>query len=166
MLSDFWRDFIALFGLALTMIALVYAIIQIRMTKSAAKAAEDAAKKTLNENQLSFLRFMASNANRYFNETKTHIDNQEWEKAALRLNDVADQVAQLAALDPEWLRFVEELRIWSAKCRRLAKRELTRFTKSKWLSFHVLLQSRIDSCHGPFRGASEELPDDTSREIP
>lgn len=110
MLNEIWRDLISLAGLALTLVALVYAIIQIRMTKTAARAAEEAAKKTLAESHLNFFKYIAATAHRFISEVKIHINDGKWEEAGGRLNDLADQIAQMSSLDPDWQRFAELLR--------------------------------------------------------
>ena len=161
--TDLWRDVISIAGFSLTALGLIYAIVQIRKTKSAAHAAEEAANQSLAETHASFQRYAAATAHRFINEAQIHIDNQQWEKAAVRFNDVADQAAQLAALDSEWERLAEELRSWAATCGRHAMGELTRFAKNKWVRFIVRLQAKIDSCHGPFRDMPRERPNDTSQ---
>jgi hypothetical protein len=161
MFSDFWRDILAILGFVLTALGLLYAIVQIRLTKSAAQAAEEAAKKTLAESQLSFQRYAAATAHRFISEAKIHVENKQWEKAAVRINDVADQVAQLAGFDAEWQQYAEKLRNWAAVCQRHAIGELSRFVSLKWIGFLVQLQAKIDSCHGPFKGVGPEASDDT-----
>jgi hypothetical protein len=79
-----------------------------------------------------------------------HVEKKEWAKASLRMNDVADQVAQLTSLDPAWGQFVNAVRQWSTTYSRLASEELKRPLKGKWREFIVELQARIDACHGPF----------------
>src|SRR4051794_5263941 len=101
MFTDFQRDVLSLVGFLLTTAGLVYAIVQIRMTQSAAKAAEEAAKKTLAESRLSFRRYAAGNAHRFISSAKTHVDDADWVKAAMRIDDVADLVAQLGHFDAE-----------------------------------------------------------------
>jgi hypothetical protein len=75
---------IAIVGFGLTAAGLVYAILQIRKTKTAAEAAEEAAKRALTESRRNLQRYAAGNAHRFVNEAKTHVDRQEWEKAAIR----------------------------------------------------------------------------------
>jgi hypothetical protein len=131
------------------------------LTKSAAQAAEEAAKKTLAESQLNYRRYAAATAHRFFSEAKIHLDNEAWETAAGRINDVADQVAQLVSFDAEWQQFAEQLRKWARVCRRHATSERPRFDTPKWTTFTILLQRKIDSWHGPFQGLDRETDDDT-----
>lgn len=150
-LTDFWRDFIAVFGLILTAAGLIYAIIQIRLTKSAAQAAAEAAEKNLAENQQDFQRYLASNANRFINEVKKHLQLEKWAEAGMRINDIADQGSGLISIDPKWQELVQELREWADTCSRLATGTLKRFPKSKWQPFVIRLQAKIDSAHSPFQ---------------
>src|SRR4051812_24558135 len=96
-MSEGWRDAISIVSLIATVVGLLYAIAQIRKTKSAANAAKEAADKALAESRRSYHRFAARNARRLVSEAKIHVDNKAWALAAFRLNDLADQVAQLAS---------------------------------------------------------------------
>jgi hypothetical protein len=161
LLTDFWRDVVSLVGFLMTAAGLVYAILQIRKTKSAAEAAGEAARRALLESRLSFQRYAAGNAHRFANEAKMHVDRQEWDKAATRLNDLADQVAQLAHLNEEWRQLTDNLRNWAATCTRHAAGVKTRFAKNKWVEFAVVLQGKLDHYYGPFAPPSEGVVDDS-----
>jgi hypothetical protein len=158
LLTDIQRDFVSLTSLVVTVVGLFYAIVQIRKTKSAAEAA----KKALMESQGNFHRYIAGNAQRFLGEARIHIDNKEWGKAAVRISDVADQVAQFLSSDAANAQDVVKLRDWAANCRRLASGELTKFAILKWESFSVNIQAKIDSWHGPFRGIVTEAAHDDS----
>jgi hypothetical protein len=166
LLTDFWRDVISLVGFGLTAAGLVYAILQIRKTKSAAEAAEEAAKKAVIESQRNFQRYAAGNAHRYVHEAKGHVERQEWEKAATRLNDLADQVGQLAHMDDEWRQMADALRMWAEDCTRHARGAKSRFAKNKWAAFYLSLQAKIDLYYGPFAPTREEVPDESRGQIP
>jgi hypothetical protein len=120
-LAEFWNNVIAVGGFILTavgfvvtVLSLIYAIRQIKETKSAATAARDAATAALAESRRYFQRYVAANCHRYVHEVIIHVENKEWHLAALRLDDLADQVAQLSSEDHAWQRFVDELRTWRA----------------------------------------------------
>ncbi len=162
MLTDVWRDLIALASAVLTVAGLVYAILQIRKTQSAAMAAKAAAEQARAESHRSFLAYAAANAHRFINETKLHVDHERWEMAAVRMNDLADQAARLVATDPEWTAFADELRKWAHTCTRHAAGELKKFAKPKWITFSVRLQARIDGHFGPFPEDRQEAGDDPS----
>jgi len=149
-LTDLWRDVVSILGFIVTTAGLVYAILQIRKTKSAAEAAEAAARSALAESQRNFQRYAAGNAHRFINEAKLHVDRQEWEKAATRLNDLADQAAQLGDVDEDWRQLADELRTWASICTRHAAGSKAKFVRNKWTTFSVRLQAKIDRYHGPF----------------
>jgi hypothetical protein len=150
LLNDFWRDVVSLVGFAFTTAGLVYAILQIRKTKSAAEAAEAAAKRAILESRRNFQRYAAGNAHRFINEAKRHVDRLEWEQAATRLGDLADQVAQLVQSDEEWRPLIDELRTWAATCNRFAAGGRGKFRSTSWVRFFVRLQAKIDNFYDPF----------------
>jgi hypothetical protein len=168
LLSDGWRDVISIaslilsvLGLAATVVGLWYAIDQIRKTKSAADAAKEAADEALTESRESYNRYTAANAHRLLKEVKIHVQGEVWILAAVRLADLADQVAQLANEDPEWKPFADELREWEAACQRRARGVKKRFAVDKWGEFTRRLQAQMDSWSGPFPPATQETTDDT-----
>jgi hypothetical protein len=148
-LTDSWRDIIALLSLVLTTAGLVYAIVQIRKTKSAVEAANEATTQTLAESQSRFQRYTASNANRFLNEAKIHLEHQEWEKASGRMNDVADQASLLSPLAGGWEQTAEALRTWASICESLAVKKRKKFPKPKWAAFVGTLQQRLNAIISP-----------------
>ncbi|GEM_PF-6895075 len=149
-LTENWRDIVTVTGFAATLGGFVYTIYQVRKTRSAASAAKDAASAVLEESRQSFRRYSASYAHRFINEAKIHVHNEDWDKAAMRINDLADHISQMALIEIDWGAIADDLRKWSATCSRLANNELSRFPKSKWIQFYVVLESRIDKFFGPF----------------
>lgn len=148
MLTDFWRDVIALLSVVLTTAGLIYAIIQIRKTKSAAEAAKESAQQTLRESQSRFQRYAAASANRFLNEAKIHVGHKDWDKASDRIYLVADQTNLLAAIAREWVGIEQELRKWATLCNRLALGESKRFPR-KWSEFVGAIQGRLNETLGP-----------------
>lgn len=146
MLNDFWRDILTIVGFASTIAGLYYAIAQIRKTKTAARAAEEASKTALNESHYLFQRYAASNAQRFINEATIHVENRSWQEGRMRVNDLADQAGQLASLDPAWQEFADTLRRWSATLGKMTRNKSARFASNKWAEFVVRLQTKIDSC--------------------
>jgi hypothetical protein len=153
-------------GFLATLFSLWYAIRQVKKAKSAAEAARDAAQATLAQSKQQFVRYVAGNSQRFVNEVIIYIRNRAWHLAALRLNDLADQLAQMAIFDPECQRFVEGLRTWSATLHRLDRGEITRFAATRWADFLLALHAKIDSYYGPFPAAEQELDNDPRRENP
>ena len=126
-LYESWRDVVATGGLAVTIIGFGVTIWQLLKTKSAAKAAELAAKKAMQESRFAYQKFTVALAHRFVHEVKIHVDYEAWEKAAIRLSDLTDQVNQLTSLDRTWAAFADELHAWSVTCSRLKSTELKRF---------------------------------------
>ena len=142
-LNESPRDLVTLVGFAGTVLGFIVTIWQLRKTQSAAKAAEVAANKTQEENRFAFYKFTVALAHRYVNEAKIHVDNEAWERAAIRLSDLTDQVNQLVPLDNAWSAMAGELHGWSVTCNRLKSNQLKRFPKKKngWSCALVLKQS-------------------------
>jgi hypothetical protein len=143
-MSEGWRDAVSITSLVATIVGLWYAIVQIRRTKSAANAAREAADKALAESRRSYHRYTLANAQRFIKEAKIHVENKTWALAAFRLNDLADQAAQLVGEDPEWRLFANELREWEATCQGQARGLKKTFTVLKWSEFTRRLQSLSD----------------------
>jgi hypothetical protein len=89
LLTDFWRDLISIISTVGTLAGLVYAIVQIAKTKSAAQAARTAAKLAQAESHAAFHAYAAAMAHRFVNEIHLHVNGEKWEFAALRLRDLA-----------------------------------------------------------------------------
>jgi hypothetical protein len=149
LLNEFWRDVVSGSSAVITIVGFYYAIRQIWMTQSAAAAAMQAANRAVTESRRSFERYTLANALRYFAEAKLYINDSLWDKAGLRLSDLAEQTAQLAGADAEWKELTLELRQWSEALARLSTPS-TRFARKKWSLFAIKLQSKIDERHGPF----------------
>jgi hypothetical protein len=147
-------------GFGLTTLGLVYTIVQIRKTKSAAKAAAEAADKVLLENTRNFLKYSAIFAHRFINEAKNHIHKGEWEQADKRISDLAVHSAQLAINDAIWKGFTEQIRIWASTCNRMASGKLKRFPQSKWVEFIIKIEAKIDELIGPFIVQNQEARND------
>jgi hypothetical protein len=150
LLSEFWRDIVSISSAVITTVGFIITIVQIRKTRSSAEAARKAASEAVSESRKSFERYALSNAFRYLAETKLHVGNRHWSPASLRLNDLAEQTGQLAALDPgEWKELTIELRRWSDTIARLPDAN-PKFAHLKWAEFVRRLQEKIDERHGPF----------------
>jgi hypothetical protein len=162
LLSESWRDIIAIasavvtvVGFVLTVISLVYAIRQIWKTQSAANAAKEAALRALAESQRNYQRYALANALRLLAEAKIYVDGETWDKAMLRLSDLAEQASQLADSDRDWKTFAKELRIWEETSKNISRKG-SRFDSKKWGLFLLRLQDKIDSSHGPFKDIDQE----------
>jgi len=155
LLSEFWRDVLAVASAIITVLSLLYAILQIRKTKSAAIAAKEAVEKVHEESQRNFQRYALTNALRFMTEAKVHAESRAWDKAALRLGDLADQAAQLAYFDEEWKQLAVELRRWEDTMKRVGSQKAN-LAPMKWSAFLLRVQLKVDESHGPFRGLGPE----------
>jgi hypothetical protein len=150
LVTDLQRDWISIAGFLVTLLGFIYAIRQIRMTKTAAEAARDAAQKAVEEGHALIQRFAASNAHRFIHESRNFIQQEQWDKAALRLRDLADQMAQLAFLNEELRSFVDKIREFANFCDKKESGVKEPFRINKWNEFVVVLQAKLDTLHKPF----------------
>ena len=85
---------------------------------------------------------------RFMAEARLFANAEHWDRAALRLRDVADQLSQFADADPSWQALLGELRRWDASTPANPGRK---FTGRRWASLIERLQAKMDSHHGPFK---------------
>lgn len=150
-LDESWRDIVTLGGFGLTILGLMVTFVQLRKTQSAAKAARVAAERALVESRSAYQKFTVALAHRFVHECKIHVENSAWEKAAIRLSDLTDQMNQLVSLDASWSEFAGELHGWSVTCNRLRLGELKRFPESqKWLELCSRVEAKLARLLGPF----------------
>jgi hypothetical protein len=112
LLSETWRDLVSLGSTAITLIGFALTIWQLRKTRGAAIAARDASTRAIEESRGHFRRYALANAVRCLAESKVYFEAESWRLVGLRLNDFADQVAQLASSDASWQPLLHELRVW------------------------------------------------------
>jgi hypothetical protein len=94
--------------------------------------------------------------------SENFVDGEIWDKAMLRLSDLAEQASQLADADRAWKTFATDLRIWEETMKNISRKG-SRFDSKKWGQFLLRLQDKIDSSHGPSRISTRRLRDDPSR---
>lgn len=164
-LTDRRRDEFAVIGLlgtAATFIGFAVTLVQIQSTKSAAERAREAAEETLKVDRRRFGRFAIFTAHRFLKEAQIHYDVGSWKMVAYRLDDLAEQTAQVSRGidDPlaSWAPFADELRSWANTFRRIETKEitLTPSTRRKWASFAQRVSSTIDSYNIPFEPSPRE----------
>lgn len=88
-LDESWRDVLSLAAFAVTVIGFAVTIWQLVKTRSAARAAEDAANKVAAQSRFEYARLICSRAARLLQESKLHIGAEDWKKAEIRLGDLA-----------------------------------------------------------------------------
>jgi hypothetical protein len=150
-LDDGWRDIISVGSFLVTIVGFVVAFIQLHKAKSAIDAAQEATQKTLLETQQRYQRHIVSIADRFFSEVKMLVGKSIWDRASIRIGDVADQFAQAIDFDEEWAVLVNELRMWEQALSKLSINPNARFASRKWADFIVRIQQKIDQYHGPFK---------------
>lgn len=153
LMTDFWRDTLAIVSGVVTLVGFLIAWQQIRKTRKAAVAAQTAAAEAVQESRRSFEKYALSNVIRFAAEAAIYLERGQWDQAAIRLGDLAHHAVQLGARDPRWKELSQEIRAWEHTARKLAAGK-TRFAAGKWAEFSIKLQERIDTHHGPFQAES------------
>jgi hypothetical protein len=96
-------------------------------------------------------------------ELKSCIERCDFQSAAKRASELADQFAQLATVDPAGdvgqTDVTLQLRKWAASFQRIANKSVG-FDDKKWATFEVKLHDRLDQYFGPFAQADEEFKND------
>lgn len=154
LLGDWLSDVVALAGLVASVAGLVLSYLSFRMAgraKTAAEAAREAAQVAAAESRVAFIRYSLGEVRRLAREVQIHYDHQNWTRAADRLMDLADQIAQLAHAAPEWRTFIGEARTRVVSLRRIATGQ-RRPPVRGWDLFLQGLLDRIDRAYGPFAG--------------
>jgi len=148
LLTEAWRDIIALGSLAVTLVGFGLAYWQLRKTKTAALAAQEAAERSVDESRRQFQSYILACSMRYLAEAKLLASRNQWPEASTRLGDLADQMVQLADFDEDWLPLLSEVRDWAGKIDDPTKKPRMR---SKFVATLQRVQQKVDSHHGPFK---------------
>lgn len=157
-----WRDIMNLAGFAITIASLWLAIFQIRKTATVAEAARKAAERMLSQNRDQFRQYVAANLRRFLSELRMFVDGQCWDRAAMRFDDLAEQLSQMALVSDGlnagmYADVATAARQWSVACRRTSAGK-SRFVRSKFDNYLRRLHGAIDSVCGPFAGNKENQP--------
>ena len=155
-LTESSRDVVAMGSAVITVVSWVIAIWQIRKTKSAAIAAEQAAERAAENFRLDYRRYVLANAVRSLTELKLSVESRRWERALVRLQDLAEQVSQFAEGDEPWHSLSQELREWENDLLKLDADRESRVWK-KWEKFLLRLHGPIDQAYGPFNAQNREV---------
>lgn len=164
-LSQWFVDFTVIFGVvgtAATLLGLWLTWQQVQETKKAAEAARDAALATAAADRNEFARFAITGCHRLIGEAKLYVDLRQYDLAALRSADLADQMASVGRsapnLLPGWESRVETLRNWEGtlKSAALNQTPLRDNSVKKWREFVRQLYATIDPVHGPFNTITDE----------
>lgn len=140
------RDIINIAGI----FGLLVALIQLWKTESAAQAAKQAAESVLRQHIENFQKFAAMFAHRFANEAQTHVENKHWDMAAVRLDDLADHLAALGAIDVAWQSLVRETREFARSCHN------KKLSVRKWPKFLLKVKSMIDQLNAMFPKVEKE----------
>jgi hypothetical protein len=147
--SDTYRDFVAWFSLFLTLLGLGYTVYQVTLIETATRAAREAAKQEREEARRRLFQFTAASVHQLINAVSIDLERREWGKAVIRLNNLADQTAQIGGQRTEWMELVQGLRAAAAECLALESERHRRPTHEKWLQMLTDLRSRLDAFFGP-----------------
>ncbi|HTU20726.1 MAG TPA: hypothetical protein VMG10_21880 [Gemmataceae bacterium] len=149
--SEAWRDFVAWFSLFLTTLGLGYTVYQVTLIESSARAAKKAAEGARLESRRRLFQLTAASIHQLINAVSDDLERREWGKAMIRLNNLADQAAQIGGSDMEWVELVHGLREAAADCLALESQRRGRPTHAKWLNLLTDLRTRLDAFFGPLR---------------
>ena len=163
-LDDRWRDVLTVggaIGVLLTLIGLCIAVRQLYKTQSATEAATEAALQSFNDSKDRYEKYVLSQANRLLSEAKRLVQLNQWQLAAVRLDDMADCVTQFAAADETWKGIADTLRNFSVQFERVANDELKPDgVRRKWHKAQPKLSHKLGQHHGPFLSFQQEQNDD------
>jgi hypothetical protein len=182
-LNPAWSDFFTIAGFVLSIFGLIVgiggfwiAIHQIKETKRAAEAAQEAAKKTLAESKESYERFVGAYASRLLSELQNSVNTKDWKLASIRSQDVAELVASLPATgdeinDEKSNELVASLRGFAQKFAEISKVDkspLTPANLKKWKDLVQGLHRQLDQLRAPFKRSTygQVRTDDTTGAVP
>lgn len=149
--SEGCHDFIAWFSLFLTILGLGYTVYQVTLIESSTRAAEKAAEGARQESRRRLFQLTAASVHQLINAVSDDLERREWGKAVIRLNNLADQAAQIGGPDAEWGELVRGLREAAADCLALESQRRGRPAHVKWLNLLTVLRARLDAFFGPLR---------------
>lgn len=154
-LSPFGQDIIAVSGVAgfvLTAIGVFLAWRQMRMTTSAAQAATEAAVAALDESRAQYNRYVISQASRILTEVGVYVKISAWDKAGLRVSDLAELLLQVAGDDSVWSELASRLQRMEKIFDRVEKgnAQFTPSVEGKWHKMERELRMEIAEHYGPF----------------
>jgi hypothetical protein len=149
--SEFWRDFVGFFSLFVTVLGLGYTIYQVSLIETAALAAEKAAQEARGESRRRLLQFTAASVHRLVSAAASNLERREWAKAEIRLDDLADQAAQIDSQEDEWKQLVQQLRDAAVSCRALESGRRKKPFHEKWGTLLTDLRTRLDAHFGPLQ---------------
>lgn len=147
----FWREFGSYLSILYTILGLGYTIYQVTLSEAAARAAEQAAKQARAESQRRLILFTTNSVHRLIGLVESDLNRSEWGKAAIRLDDLADQAAQLGNFVGDWSELVHGLREASSVCRALENYHARKPFREKWNRLLRDVKARLDAHLGPFQ---------------
>lgn len=166
-LPNFLRDVLAVvgvIGVVATLIALglawhqvQQATLQSKHATSVAKAATDAAVAALSESRKKYNRHIISRANKMVSQASVYVNESNWTCASLRLNDIHDNLTEIAVDDTEWQSLASRLQKMETAFSNLpAGSDCSKPTKSKWIILKTDLQTKINKFNSPFALPEQE----------
>ena len=118
-LAQGYIDILVLLGLVfglVTLIALFVALAQLRRTKNATSAANEATRSAVCSVRHKLISYSAMQARFYLRDTNAFVENENWSMAAVRVADTADRLAELKqaqfSSSDKISEVIEELRGW------------------------------------------------------
>ena len=139
-----------LLGLFVGVLGFAYTIVQIKKTKSAAMAAQEAANQMLQESRRRFQKFVATTISRLLADAKRFVSDENWTIASYVTDQVADFLALSSDADADIPDMVQALRKYGQQMAARIKDSEAPFHSRKWSEIVQRVQVKIDQWHAPF----------------
>lgn len=179
-LSPEWSDFYAIGGFVVGVVGLVIgvggfwiAIWQIRKTKHAVEAAQEAASRMMEENKKAYQRFVGSYASLLLSELQNAVNGNDWKLASMRSLDLGGLLASLPSTgslteDDAIGSSVADLRDFGQKFSELTTKQKPKYPVNKWKRLVQALHARLDILRAPFGGIrdGQRNPNDSDANAP
>ncbi|MBO0701019.1 MAG: hypothetical protein J2P46_21670 [Zavarzinella sp.] len=156
-LTELWNDFTAVGGLVVGVAGLLvgvlgfaYTIRQVWKTQSAAEAARQAADRAAGEAARTFRRFLVGQAHVVFSELCLLVQDQHWDLGAVRSEDLAGLLAQLADDPATVAGLVDLLRDSALAMRRKERLASARFPQRQWQRTTRQVRDYLDRAIAPY----------------
>jgi hypothetical protein len=138
-------------GSILTAIGVLLAVWQMYRTTSANRAATEAAIAALNTSRRQYDRYVIHHASRIVAEARLFVQHDDFNIAAVRLQDLAELITQVSGADQEWDGLALRLRQMQHSFNRIGKGEI-KFpsVRSKWVELEQAVGQKLGTQIGPF----------------
>jgi hypothetical protein len=142
-----WGFWLSLFSLLIGAVGLGITYWQVKRTLRAAEAAKDAAEQTEKQSVVSFRKFAAWILARQLAELEQSYNQEKWELASSRAEDIAILLAQLVPGSS----LPTQFRNFSADFLKKTRQPNARIIRKDWLALMQSTKSTLDNLNAPFK---------------